>query len=185
MARVQRAGLRFYRCFSVRRHGSWEAAEAAARLWLRPVLACLATRRPDVAWPGARNRSGVVGVFFQARGRVLRSGRVAAYPAYAARWPGAKAAVTWMFASNGGEEGAFLRAIVCRELQTADRLRVEWAVRSLSPARREELLSRRRPSTDSQGTARCVFGGNRLVGASISSAAAVSHVAADVLQATE
>jgi hypothetical protein len=144
MARVQRAGRRFYRCFAVRRHGSWEAAEAAARLWLRPVLAALAASPPAAERPSVRNRSGVVGVFFRPQGRILKSGRSAAYPAYVARWPGAKAAVKWMFASSGGEEGAFLRACLCRELQTADRLRVEWAFRSLIPARRDQLLSRRR-----------------------------------------
>lgn len=143
MARVQRTGRRFYRCFGVRRHGSWEAAEAAARLWLRPVIASLSAAPAHEARPGARNRTGVVGVCFRPRRRTLKSGRAAAYPAYIARWPGAKAGVTWMFTSNGGEDGAFLRACLCRELKTADRLRVEWAVRALSPERREELLARR------------------------------------------
>lgn len=146
MARVQRTGLRFYRCFALRRHGSWEAAEAAARLWLRPVLAQLATLPPGLRRPTLRNRSGVAGVFFRTRPRLLKSGRTAAYPAYVARWPGAPAAgVTWMFTSSGGEDGAFLRACLSRELATADRLRVEWAVRALSPERRDELLALKRP----------------------------------------
>lgn len=147
MARVQRAGRSFYRCFGLRRHGSWEAAEAAARLWLRPVLASLAGAPTFVAQPGARNRTGVVGVCFRPCRRVLKSGRIAAYPAYVARWPGAKAGIAWMLTRNGGEDGAFLRATLCRELETADRLRVEWAVRALSPQRRAELLARRRPRT--------------------------------------
>ena len=146
MARVQRAGSRFYRCFSVRSHGSWEGAEAAARLWLRPVLASLAGLDQPVALPGSRNRSGVVGVFFRPRNRILKSGRPASYPAYFARWPGGKAAVTWMFASNGGEEGSFLRACLCRELRTADRVRVEWAFHSLLPEKRDALLAYRRAS---------------------------------------
>lgn len=147
MARVQRAGHRFYRCFSVRRHGSWESAEAAARLWLRPILAILAARVSHAeVRPGARNQSGVVGVFFRGGGRILKSGDTAEYPAFIARWPGSKAGVTWMFTTSGGEEGAFIRACLCRELRTADRLRVEWAFRSLTPERRGELLSRRRYS---------------------------------------
>lgn len=146
MARVQRTGLRFYRCFALRRHGSWDAAEAAARLWLRPVLARLASLPDGRSIPTARNRSGVVGVFFRTRARTLRSGRAAAYPAYIARWPGAPmAGVTWMFTTCGGEDGAFLRACLSRELRSADRLRVEWAVRALSPERRDELLARKRP----------------------------------------
>ena len=144
MARAQRGGRRFYRCFAVRRHGSWEAAEAAARLWLRPVLAGLGAPVSGFKSPGTRNRSGLVGIFFLPRNRVLKSGRLAAYPAYIARWPGAKAGMTWMFTSNGGEEGAFLRACLSRELRTSDRLRVEWAFRALSPERRDELLSLRR-----------------------------------------
>ena len=144
MARVQRVGRRFYRCFGLKKHGSWEAAEAAARLWLRPVLASLTAHAPGPPRPAARNRSGVVGVCFCPRRRILKSGREAAYPAYSARWPGARSGVTWMFASSGGEENAFLHACVCRDLRTADRLRVEWAVRSLSPEVRAELLSRRR-----------------------------------------
>lgn len=146
MARAQRMGLRFYRCFALRQHGSWEAAEAAARLWLRPVLAELAKLPPDRERLSTRNRSGMKGVFFRARPRFLKSGRVAVYPSYVARWPGAPAAgVTWMFTSSGGEDGAFLRACMSRELATADRVRVEWAVRALSPERRDELLARRRP----------------------------------------
>jgi len=149
MARVQRAGDRFYRCFSVRRHGSWESAEAAARLWLRPILAILAARVPAMeARPGKRNQSGVVGVFFRGGGRVLKSGGAAQYPAYVARWPGAKTGVAWMFNTSGGEDGAFLRACLCRELRTADRLKVEWAFRSLTPERRGEMLSRRRQVAD-------------------------------------
>jgi len=146
MARVQRMGRRFYRCFALRRHGSWEAAEAAARLWLRPVLAQLAALPTDAERPTSRNRSGVAGVFFRTRPRRLKSGQEALYPSYVARWSGAPASgITWMFANSGGEDGAFLRACLSRELRTVDRLRVEWAVRSLSPERRDELLARKRP----------------------------------------
>jgi hypothetical protein len=145
MARVQRVGTRFYRCFALRRHGSWEAAVAAARLWLRPVLAGLPSAHAREGRLGERNRSGVVGVFFRPGRCVLKSGRPALYPGYVARWPGGERAVKWMFTTCGGEESAFLHACLSRELRCADRLRVAWAVRSLPPERRETLLARRRP----------------------------------------
>lgn len=141
MARAQRAGHRFYRCFALKHYATWEAAEAAARLWLRPALARLQLIPLPAAKPTARNRSGVVGVFFRPGNRVLKTGRATAYPCFVARWPGARAGVKWMFLKSGGEDGAFLRACLSRELQSADRCRVEWALRSLTPERRAELLA--------------------------------------------
>lgn len=151
MARVQRVGSRFYRCFALRHHGSWEAAEAAARLWLRPVLAGLPPAGRRESRPGPRNRSGVVGVFFRDGFRVLKSGRPAAYPGYVTRWPGARVGVKWMFSTCGGEEGAFLHACLSRELRSADRLRIAWAVRALTPERRKDLLASRRPREECAG----------------------------------
>ncbi len=148
MARVQRAGQHFYRCFALARYSTWEAAEAAARLWLRPVLAKLTALHPREGLLTTRNRSGVTGVFFRPGYRTLRSGRFVTYPAYVARWPGARGGLKWMFTTSGGEEGAFLRACIARELRCADRLRVEWAVRTLSPERRDALLASRRPLTE-------------------------------------
>jgi hypothetical protein len=147
MARVQRSGLRFYRCFALSRYTSWEAAEAAARLWLRPALARIALLPGDRPL-SSRNRSGVAGVFFRPGYRTLRTGRFVSYPAYVARWPGALGGLKWSFNTSGGEDGAFLRACVSRELRSADRCRVEWVVRTLAPEKRESLLALRRPLSE-------------------------------------
>jgi hypothetical protein len=147
MARVSRGDQRHYRCFAVSRYAGWECAEAAARLWLRGVMALLATLPPRENRLSARNRSGVVGIFLHRSFHRLKSGQIAAYPGYVARWPGSPIGSKWMFATSGGEEGAFLRACLARELRSADRCRVEWAARTLVPEKREALLARRRPQT--------------------------------------
>lgn len=141
MARAQKAGLRFYRCFALAHYSTWESAEAAARLWLRPILARLSLLPSSPARLTARNRSGVVGVHFRAGRHVLKSGRPTEYPAFVARWPGSTRGVKWMFRKSGGEDGAFLRACLSRELRTSDRVRVEWALRALPPERRAALLA--------------------------------------------
>ena len=147
MARVQRGSRRHYRCFALSRFSTWESAEAAARLWLRPLLASLALCPDDAVGRAGRNRSGVVGVFFRPGRQTLRSGRVAEYPSYVARWPGEPSGVRWRFGRSGGEENAFLRACLSRELRTRDRCRVEWALRSLSAESRAEWLAKKSPTS--------------------------------------
>ncbi len=144
MARVQRGGRMYYRCFAVSRYADWESAEAAARLWLRGIHAFLSTLPAAEPRLSARNRSGVAGVFLHTSLHRLKSGRVAAYRGYVARWPRSPIGLKWMFATCGGEEGAFLRACITRELRTADRCRVEWVARTLSPEKRDALLRLRR-----------------------------------------
>lgn len=158
MARVQRGGRMYYRCFALSRYADWEAAEAAARLWLRGVHALLSALPAAEPRLSPRNRSGVAGVFLHTSLHRLKSGRVAAYPAYVARWPKSPIGLKWMFATSGGEEGAFLRACITRELRTADRCRVEWVARTLTPEKRAALLGLRRPApvavnADSSGAA--------------------------------
>lgn len=147
MARVQHGGRKHRRNFSLRRHGTWEAAAEAAADWLRELkakLPLIAAPACD-ARPGKRNRSGVVGVHLHIVRHSLRSGRCAEYPAYVSRWPGQAVGARWSFSTQHGEEAAFLMACVSRELRSANPLLVAEKLRELPPERREELLARRKP----------------------------------------
>jgi hypothetical protein len=158
MARVQRGKRRYQNNFSLRQHGTWEAAAEAAKQWLDELLARLPLVVPGESVIGRRNRSGVVGVHYHASRHRLRSGRIAEYPTYVARWPGAYVGVSWMFSTHQGEENAFLHACLCRELASADRTAVARAVRELSQERRAALLALRcpiptsRPEAESQNS---------------------------------
>lgn len=146
MARVQRGQKREQENFSLKQHGSWEAAEAAAKAW---IGALLPTLPPPISSKGRktrRNHSGFVGVHFTDGKRTLRSGLVVEYPAYIARWPGCAGGVSFMLSTYNGEDAAFLHACLCRELETKDRAVVEEAFRVLSPTRRSELLALKQPA---------------------------------------
>lgn len=146
MARVQRGGRRLQENFSVKKNGSWEAAEAAARDWLAPILPTLPPVPTSKNRMTKRNHSGVVGVHFTDGKRVLKSGIEADYPSYIARWPGCKGGVSFMLSTYNGEDNAFIHASICRKLETKDRAAVEEAVRTLSPADRTALLARKHPA---------------------------------------
>lgn len=146
MARVQRGRKRLQENFSLKKYGSWETAEAAGQAW---VDALLPTLPPVITSKGLmtkRNHSGFVGVHFTSGKRTLRSGTVAEYPTYIARWPGCKGGVSFMFSTYNGEDEAFLHACLCRELETKDRAVVEEAYRTLPAARRTELLALKQPA---------------------------------------
>jgi hypothetical protein len=146
MARVQRLRVRLQQNFSLKKHGSWEGAEAAGRAWIESVLPTLPAIVTTKNRLSPRNHSGVVGVHFTPGRRTLPSGTVAEYPQYVARWPGSGAGLSFMLATYNGEDHAFLHACLCRQLETRDRATVEEAVRTLGPADRAAWLARKHPA---------------------------------------
>lgn len=146
MARVQRGRKRLQQNFSLKKYGSWEAAEAEGQAWVDALLPTLPPLDTSKGRMTKRNHSGFVGVHFTDGKRTLRSGTVAEYPNYVARWPGSGAGMSFMLSTYNGEDEAFLHACLCRELETKDRAVVEEAYRVLPAARRAELLALKQPA---------------------------------------
>lgn len=145
MARVQRAGKRFQRNFTLAQLGSWEIAEAQAAAWLNTLIAKLPHPTTSKGRLTRRNRTGVVGVSFQYDCHTLKSGQTTVYPNYVAKWVGRASGVTWMFSTYGGGENAFLLACLCRQMQTSVRAEVVKALEALNENERQNLLALRRP----------------------------------------
>jgi hypothetical protein len=124
MARVVRQRKLYQANFSLKEHGDWDKATAAAEKWLRSVLKNLP---PPISRKGlmtANNSSGVVGVF-QHRAVRKRRGRKKIYRSWIAWWPKCKTrgGVRWSV-KKYGEDDAFVLAVLCRRLESPLRARV-------------------------------------------------------------
>jgi hypothetical protein len=123
MARVMRRTKRYHKNFSLKKYGSWEKAERAAKRWVRKTIRELPP--PAAPWKGLmtkRNQSGVVGVWLAHKFRRKPNGKEYEYWRWTARWPGCEysGGLSWSI-DQFGDEDAFVLAVLARQHETVDR----------------------------------------------------------------
>ena len=123
MVRVTRSKQPFSKNFSVRRHGSWEAAEKAANRWLKSIQRELPPALPAKNRKTRRNGSGVVGVSLKTS---VKHGEHAdwTHHSWLAFWPGKPGGSGWGI-EKYGDERAFVCACIARQYETTDRVFIE------------------------------------------------------------
>lgn len=121
MARIRRDGVLHSRNFSLVEFGTWAKAQVAASEWLDEVKATLPEAGNARDRMTARNASGVVGVML----KTLGNGDEASY-SWQAFWPGHASGTRWGI-DKYGDNGAFVRACLSRQLESADRDEIENA----------------------------------------------------------
>ena len=123
MARIMRNKVQYAKNFSLTEYGSWKIAERAAAAWLGAIKATLPPPLTSKDRSTARNVSGFVGVS-------LKSSPTAAsesvYYDWHATWPDNPYGTRWAV-EKYGDNPAFVRAVLSRKLETADREEIEHA----------------------------------------------------------
>lgn len=126
MARIMRQAQMHQRNFTLKRYGTWEAAEAAATKWRDDQLQVL----PPIARNAkdrmtSRNHAGVVGVHLARRRLRKEDGREYEYWRWIARWPGCphSGGVGWSLHTLGDDD-AFALAVLSRRMETVNRTKV-------------------------------------------------------------
>jgi hypothetical protein len=111
MARVMRQRHLYQRNFTLKEHGSWEKAEAAAKRWIKAFVPTLPPKVPREGRLTKRNRSGAVGVYRSPGIRAKPNGKVYYCPRWVARWLGCplRGGLSWSV-KQFDEEGAFVLA---------------------------------------------------------------------------
>lgn len=141
VARIHRQKKCYQKQFTLKVYGTWKAAEDAAKEWVAMTLPTLPKRLSSKNLVTKRNQSGVVGVHYTNGYRMLKNGNKIPYPSYISRWVGCPVGVSWMFNTYGGEDNAFIHAVMCRRMETMDREVVEKAVREISNFGKTQILS--------------------------------------------
>ncbi|MBS0225776.1 MAG: hypothetical protein JSS25_05480 [Proteobacteria bacterium] len=118
MARIRRDGVLHSRNFSLVEFATWAKAQAAASNWLDEVKTTLPDASSARDRMTARNASGVVGVMLKNEGDGAT--------AWQAFWPGHASGTRWGIGKYG-DKGAFVRACLSRQLESADRGEIEDA----------------------------------------------------------
>ena len=122
MARVMRQKERHQENFTVRRFGSWEKAEKAARRWVKQKIIELPPEIPREGRMTSRNRSGVVGVHRSHSVKQKPNGKEYDYWFWKAHWPECsyKGGLSWSLIQFG-DDGAFVLAFLARQHKSIDR----------------------------------------------------------------
>ncbi len=125
MGRIQRNGEIISANFTLKQHGSWEAAAAAGNDWVESILPTLPAPSTLKDVKTKRNSSGVVGVQYQPK-YPGRNGAKNGSDRWLANWPGCPNAggVSWSI-EKFGDDRAFVRAVIARRLETIDRELIE------------------------------------------------------------
>ncbi len=121
MARIRRNDVLHSRNFSLVEFGTWAKAQAAASEWLDEAKATLPAAGNARDRMTARNTSGVVGVML----KTLERDGDTSY-AWHAFWPGHTSGTRWGI-DKYGDNGAFVRACLSRQLESANRDKIEDA----------------------------------------------------------
>ena len=123
MVRVMRSKQRFEENFTLKQHGSWEAAEKAAKKWLKSIQAELPSSLPVKNRKTRRNGSGVVGVSLKTS---VKHGEHEdwTHHSWLAFWPGKPGGSGWGI-DKYGDERAFVCACLARQHETTDRVFIE------------------------------------------------------------
>ena len=141
-ARIMRGGEVHSQNFSLATHRSWDAAEKAAKSWLRSVAPNLPNAIPVKGRKTKRNSSGIVGVQLKESTKT-KSGNLWTSYSWQAFWPGCPGGSSWAIAKYGNEQ-AFVRAAIARRLETTDRRKIddEFQKISATPEYRQILKSK-------------------------------------------
>ena len=121
--RITRDKVLYQENFSVKDHGSWEAAEKAGLKRLKELLPNMPPKKTIKGVKTRRNTSGVVGV------RMLESVKEGEhnswrYLRWQASWPGNRAGSSWGI-DKYGDHRAFICACIARHHETNDRQFIE------------------------------------------------------------
>jgi hypothetical protein len=125
MARIMRRAKMHQQYFTLKQYGSWDAAEAAARKWVKSQLEILPPAEMNARnRMTSRNHSGVVGVYLSHH-VVRRKHREYEYWRWTARWVGCpySGGLTWSITTLGDDD-AFALAVLGRRMETVDRDKV-------------------------------------------------------------
>ncbi len=105
--------------FGLAKYKTQAAAKKAATAWVNVLRSSLPPSTPPRNRMTKRNSSGLVGVHIKRSAR-----RGSDHYAWHAFWPGNQSGITWAVLKYG-DERAFVCAAISRQLETADRSRVE------------------------------------------------------------
>ena len=124
-AKVLRSGDDRIRYFTLKQHGTWEAAEEAAEKWVQAQLKELPKLQSSKDRKTTRNTSGVVGVHLHHQVVRKPNGNEYEYYSWVAKWPGCKfrGGVKWPVTTFGDDE-AFALAVLCRRMEVETRYRI-------------------------------------------------------------
>ncbi len=125
MARIQRQSKRYQANFTLHEYGDWKAALAAGQNWVDSMTKNLPARNTGKGGLTARNKSGVVGVYFHHQTLTKKVGsknKIYKFQSWIARWPGCvhRGGVKWPIKGFGTDD-AFVLAVLCRKMETVDR----------------------------------------------------------------
>ena len=127
MARIMRQSIMHQKNFSVKKYGSWKAAEKAGAQWVEQKKKILPPSQMNAKGRmTSRNQSGVVGVYLASRTVRKPNGKEYEYWSWSSRWPECprKGGLAWNISANLPEDDAFVLAVLTREMETIDRDKV-------------------------------------------------------------
>ncbi|MBI2511005.1 MAG: hypothetical protein HYV96_03445 [Opitutae bacterium] len=122
MARVMRQTIRYQENFTLKQYGTWDAAERAARNWVREMIRSLPPETPKKGRLTKSNKSGVVGVWLTPVRFKRKSGKEYEYWRWVANWPNCKlrGGVAW-YVHQYGDDPAFVLAVLSRQSECVNR----------------------------------------------------------------
>ncbi len=125
LARIRRCNKLYEQYFYLTEYSSWEAAERAAKTWVKEILPTLPDPLPIKDRMTKRNNSGIVGVQLAKR-TIRKGGGTNGSDSWKACWPECpnRGGVSWA-TEKYGDDGAFVRAALARELESVDRELIE------------------------------------------------------------
>lgn len=123
MARITRDKVQYARNFSLAEYSSWEKAEDAATQWLEKIKVSLPPPITSKDNLTARNVSGFVGVSLKKSTKYSPNYETTHY-AWHAFWPGNANGTRWAVEKYGDDQ-AFVRAVLSRQLESTDRNEIE------------------------------------------------------------
>ncbi|MFC5049956.1 hypothetical protein ACFPK9_04955 [Rubritalea spongiae] len=129
MARIMRDATLHQENFSLKRYGTWEAAEMAAEKWVSERKSSLPeSRKNEVGRMTSRNASGVVGVWLAKNVYRPKKGKRKIYWAWKSKWPGCelKGGLSWRITDDLIDDDAFVLAVLARKHRTVDREFLRW-----------------------------------------------------------
>ena len=144
MARVMRQKKKHQHNFTLKQHGTWKKATRAAKRWIDELLPKLPPKIRSKGLMTRRNHSGVVGVHWSLGIVRKRNGNVYECPRWIARWLGCPyhGGISWM-EKQFEHEGAFVLAVLSRQLETINRDRILTKFESILDTKKyKEIVSK-------------------------------------------
>jgi len=122
MARVMRQNIKHQEDFTLKKYGTWEKAEEAAREWEEKLKDKLPDKLSTKGVKTNRNSSGVVGVRLDKNIKCKKNGSIYEYLRWIAFWPNCplKGGIGWSI-NKFGDDNAFVLAVISRNNESVDR----------------------------------------------------------------